>query len=187
MADEIKVELDGKEIAKSVVDEPTPTDESLNTDEPKKDEGVDKKIPYDRFKAKVDEANALKEKLRQIEEAQEEAQRKELEDQNEYKALYEKALEDAKKAKEEALTIKKNAALVNAGYSEEQVKLLSKLVEGEDDEAITESINLLRATIPVQDNYADPSLLNGAKDKPETVGPEEHAKSIYERIKNKIR
>ena len=185
MADEIKVELDGKEIAKTVVDEVTSTDESLKTDEQKQD-NVDKKIPYDRFKAKVDEANALKEKLAEIEKAQEEAQRKELEDQNEYKALYEKALEDAKQAKEEALTIKKNAALVNAGYSEEQVKLLSKLVEGEDDEAIAESIKLLRATIPAQDNYADPSLLNGQKEKPETVGADEVGAKMFERIKNKI-
>ena len=179
MADEIKNEVETN------IDEATSTDESLNTEETK-EENVDNKIPYDRFKAKVDEANALKEKLAEYERTQEEAQRKELEEQNEYKALYEKALEDAKQAKEEALTIKKNAALVNAGYSEEQVKLLSKLVEGEDDEAITESIKLLRATIPAQDNYADPSLLNGQKGKPETVGADEVGAKMFERIKNKI-
>src|SRR5690625_6740477 len=51
------------------------TDESLKTDEPKE---VDSKhIPYDRFKAKVDEANALKEKLAEIEKANEEAERSE--------------------------------------------------------------------------------------------------------------
>ena len=168
------------------IDETNPTDESLTTEE-QKQENVDTKIPYDRFKAKVDEANALKEKLAKFEAEQSEKERKELEEQNEYKTLYEKALEDAKQARQEALSVRKNAALVHAGYSEEQVKLLSRLVEGEDEETIAESIKLLQATIPTQDEYADPSPLNGKKENPETVGPEEHAKTIYERIKNKIR
>ena len=171
----------------TIIDEPNPTDEPLKTDEPKKETDVDTKIPYDRFKAKVDEANVLKEKLAKFEAEQSEKERKELEEREEYKTLYEQAVQQAETAKQEAIAIKKSALLTNAGYSEEQVKLLSKLVEGEDEESISESIKLLQATIPVQDNYADPSLLNGAKDKPETVGPEEHAKSIYERIKNKIR
>lgn len=169
------------------VDEPIPADEPLNPEEPTKEEPVDKKIPYGRFKAKVDEANALKEKLRLFEESQEEAQRKELEDKQAYKELYEKALLDAETAKKESLAIKKDALLTGAGYSQEQAKLLVNLVDGEDVEAIAESIKLLQATIPAQDSYADPSLLNGKKEKPETVGPEEHAKTIYERIKNKIR
>ena len=186
MADEIKVELDGKEIAKSVDDEPTPTDESLNTEEPKQD-NVDTKIPYDRFKAKVDEANALKEKLRQIEEAQEEAKRKELEEQNEYKALYEQALQEKEQARLEALLISKSHALLKAGYADEQAKLLVNLVEGEDDETIAESIKRIQATIPVQDNYADPSAFNGAKAKPKTVDAEELGRSAVSRVLHKIK
>src|SRR5690625_3610687 len=78
MADEIKHEQVDEEATN--IDESTPTDESLKTDEPK---GVDSKhIPYDRFKAKVDEANALKEKLAEFENAQAEAERKKLEEQN---------------------------------------------------------------------------------------------------------
>src|SRR5690606_24490880 len=118
------------------VDETNPTDESKNTEA----QNVDNKIPYDRFKAKVDEANALKEKLAEFEKAQEEAKRKELEEQNEYKTLYEQALEQAAQAKAEAIGIKKNALLAQAGYSAEQTKLLSKLVDGETDEEISESI-----------------------------------------------
>src|SRR5690625_5407828 len=111
-------------------DDTNPSDETKNTDE----HNVDNKIPYDRFKAKVDEANALKEKLAEIERQQEEAKRKELEEQNEYKTLYEQALEQAEQAKQEALGIKKNALLAQAGYGEEQTKLLAKLVEGERSE-----------------------------------------------------
>src|SRR5690625_2617690 len=160
------------------------TDESLKTDEPKE---VDSKhIPYDRFKAKVDEANALKEKLAEFEEAKAEAERKKLEEQNEYKTLYEQAQEQAEQAKQEALATKKGALLAQAGYSEEQTKLLAKLVEGESDEEISESIKLLQATIPAQDNYGDPSAFNGAKEKPETVDKTEIGAKAFERIKNKL-
>src|SRR5690625_107407 len=185
MGEEIKATLDEKEIADKV-DDATPTDESLKTEQPTKEE-VDKKIPYDRFKVKVDEANALKEKLAEYERTQAEKERKELEEREEYKTLYEQAVQQGEEAKQEAIAVEKRALPTNAGYSEEQVRLLAKLVEGEDDESRTQSIKLLQATIPAQDSYADPSPLNGKKDKPETVGPEEHAKSIYERIKNKIR
>src|SRR5690625_3200805 len=143
MADEIKNEVETN------IDEATSTDESLNTEEQK--EVDNQRIPYDRFKAKVDEANALKEKLAEIERQQEEAKRKELEEQNEYKTLYEQALEQAEQAKQEALATKKSALLAQAGYGEEQTKLLAKLVEGETDEEISESIKLLQATIPAQD------------------------------------
>src|SRR5690606_33314730 len=88
------------------IDETNPTDESLKTEETK-EENVDNKIPYDRFKAKVDEANALKEKLAKIEKAQEEAKRKELEQQNEYKTLYEQAQEQLAQFKADALNARK--------------------------------------------------------------------------------
>src|SRR5690625_4733911 len=163
-------------------DDTNPSDETKNTDE----HNVDNKIPYDRFKAKVDEANALKEKLAEIERQQEEAKRKELEEQNEYKTLYEQALQQAEQAKQEAIGIKKNALLTQAGYGSDQAKLLVKLIEGETDEEISESIKLLQATIPVQDEYGDPSAFNGAKDKPETVSADELGAKVFERIKGKI-
>src|SRR5690625_7421451 len=177
MSDEIKNEVETN------IDEATSTDESLNTEEQKE---VDNKIPYDRFKAKVDEANALKEKLAEIKRKQEEDKRKELEEQNEYKTLYEQAKKDAEQAKQEALNVKKDALLTQAGYSQEQAKLLVKLVDGEDVEEISDSIKQLRAAIPAQDNYADPSAMNGKKDKPETVGADEVGAKVFERIKNKI-
>src|SRR5690625_6867457 len=108
------------------------SDGTQNTD---KNEEVDNRtIPYARFKEKVDEANALKEKLAEFENAQKEAERKKLEEQNEYKTLYEQALEQAEQAKQEALTTKKSALLSSAGYGEEQANHLLKLIDGETDE-----------------------------------------------------
>ena len=183
-------EIKDEELTKSNEErkESNTTDESLNTEgqEETKKNNVDNRIPYDRFKQKVDEANALKEKLAEIERKQEEDKRKELEEQNEYKTLYEQAKKDAEQAKQEALNVKKDALLTQAGYSQEQAKLLVKLVDGEDDEEILESIKQLRAAIPAQDNYADPSAMNGKKDKPETVGADEVGAKVFERIKNKI-
>src|SRR5690625_498396 len=166
------------------IDETEASDETENTEET----GVDnQRIPYDRFKAKVDEAKALKEKLAEIERQQEEAKRKELEEQNEYKTLYEQAVQEKEQAKQEALNLRKQTLLTQAGYDDEQSKLLVKLVEGDDEESITESIKQIQSTVPVKDDYADPSAFNGAKAKPKTVDAEELGRSAVSRVLHKIR
>lgn len=119
--------------------------------------------------------------------AEAEAERKRLEEQNDYKTLYEQAKEEAEQAVQKALGIKKSALLTQAGYSEEQAQLLVKLVEGDDDEAIAESIKLLQATVPAQDNYGDPGAFNGAKAKPETVDQEDVGRNAINRVLNKIK
>lgn len=144
-------------------------------------------IPYDRFKQKVDEANALKAKLAEYETAQAEQERTKLEEQNEYKTLYEQALKDADAAKQEAVATRKGALLTQAGYNEEQAKLLIKLVDGDDDDSIAESIKLLQATVPAQDNYGDPGAFNGAKAKPETVDQADVGRNAINRVLNKIK
>src|SRR5690625_1398482 len=166
------------------IDETEASDETENTEET----GVDnQRIPYDRFKAKVDEANALKEKLAEIERQQEEAKRKELEEQNEYKTLYEQAVQEKEQAKQEALNLRKQTLLTQAGYDDEQTKLLTKLVEGDTEDEISESIKLLKATIPAKDNYGDPSAFNGAKEKPKTVDAEEVGRNAVSRVLHKIK
>src|SRR5690625_3872517 len=179
MADEIKNEVETN------IDEATSTDESLNTEEQK--EVDNQRIPYDRFKAKVDEANALKEKLAEIERQQEEAKRKALEETEQYKELYEQALKQAEQAKQEALSTKRSALLVKAGDDDEQTKLLTKLVEGETEEEISESIKLLKATIPAKDNYGESSAFNGAKEKPKTIDAEEVGRNAVSRVLHKIK
>src|SRR5690625_3164843 len=70
---------------------------------------------------------------------------------------------------------------------EEQAQLLVKLVESDDDEAIAESIKLLKASVPTQDNYADPSAFNGAKDKPVVTDNEEVGRNAVSRVLHKIK
>src|SRR5690625_108391 len=119
--------------------------------------------------------------------AEAEAERKRLEEQNDYKTLYEQAQQQAEQAKAEALGIKKSALRTQAGYSEEQAQLLVKLVEGDEDEAIAAAIKLLTATVPTQDTYADPSASNGEKDKPVETDNEEVGRNAVSRVLHKIK
>ena len=183
-------EIKDEQTQETVNEETTNKDEAVTSDETKnteeQEQQVENKIPYDRFKSKVDEVNALKEKLGQIEREQEEANRKKLEEQNEYKQLYEQAKETIEKQKEDALNAKKTSLLSQAGYNEEQISKLSKLVDGEDDEDIKQSIEELKTTFPTK-TYVDPNINNGARQKPEQVDAREVGLSAFERIKNKIR
>src|SRR5690625_4234966 len=116
---------DKGEVAESKEEETNATDASLITEEQverTEKEGEDKRIPYDRFKQKVDEVNKLKEKLAQIEQEQAKAKRQELEEQERYKELYEQALQEKEQARQEALSLRKMGELRQAGYSEEQAK-----------------------------------------------------------------
>ena len=165
------------------------TDASLNTAEQTEQDdkgGEDKRIPYERFKQKVDEVNQLKEKLAQVEEEQAQAKRKELEEQERYKELYEQALQEKEEARQEAISLRKIDGLRQAGYSEAQAKLLVKLVDGEDDETITASVEQIKATVPVNDGYVDPSINNGPGAKPKEIGAEDIAQEQFERIKDKL-
>jgi len=146
---------------------------------------VDTKVPYDRFKAKVDEANALKEELARLREAKEAEERKQLEEQNEFKTLYEQAQEQLAQIKADALNAKKDALLTRAGYTSDQIKVLRNTVAGETDEEITQSIEDLKTVISPKPNYVDPSPMNGLRDKPEQKDGEEIGKSLFERLKAK--
>src|SRR5690625_4287569 len=137
------------------------TDASLNTAEQTEQDdkgGENTRIPYERFKQKVDEVNQLKERLAQIEEEQAQAKRKELEEQERYKELYEQALQEKEQARKEALSLRKIDGLRQAGYSGEQAKLLVKLVDGEDDETIKASVEQIKSTVPVNDGFVDPTI-----------------------------
>ena len=182
MTDEIKHDQVVDELDN--IDEATSTDESLNTEEQK--EVDNQRIPYDRFKAKVDEVNALKEKLDQFEKEQAENKRKELEEQEKYKELYEQAQAEIASVNAQRIEDKKQATLKGVGYDDEQVALLSKLIDGSTDEEIAESVELITAKFPIKDSYADPSPFNGTKEKPATTTAEDHARSILERIKHKL-
>jgi|SRR5690554_3569117 len=72
-------------------------------------------------------------------------------------------------------------------YTDEQIDRYIKFIDGETSEEIEKSIAKLVKDIPPKgDNFADPSPMNGAKQKPAPADPGEVGKSLFERIKHRI-
>lgn len=178
-------EIENKDEEQTNIDEETSTsDETENTGD---QGGVDNHIPYPRFKEKVDEVNELKERLAKIEEEREEAERKKLEEQEEYKELYERALAAAEKQKAEAIDVRKESLLAQAGYTEEQIEVLKGTVAGETSEEITKSVEELTEVIAPQkkQTYVDPSPMGGTRQDPKPEKGEGLGRSLYERVMGK--
>lgn len=147
------------------------------------DEPDDKRIPYSRFKDKVDEVNRLSAKLDEIEKVQEEQRVQELTEQEKYKELYEEALKSIEEIKSQSIATKVESKLTEAGYKDEQITRLSKLVEGETEEEIMESIEDLKIAFPTK-TYVDPSPDQRKRHKPEGVDGDDIGKSIFDRLKD---
>lgn len=72
-------------------------------------------------------------------------------------------------------------------YTDEQIDRYIRHIDGETAEEIASSVLRLAEEIPnPQDNYHDPSLLNGQKQKPKTADPGEIGKKAFERVKHKV-
>ncbi|MBO0602708.1 hypothetical protein I2483_13655 [Sporosarcina sp. E16_3] len=177
-------------MAEEVIDETNEGTDDVNASAGTENTGTDvdsKTIPYDRFKAKVDESNALKKRLAEFEQAQEESERKRLEESENYKELAEKYREELEAQKVTALATRKQALITIAGYEGEQATLLTRLLEGSTDEELTESLEGLKKAFPVKAAYVDPSGMNGGSGRPAAKDGEELGASMYERIKHKLR
>lgn len=176
-----ELEVEEQEELETKEDELNPSDETQNTEE---EEVVEKgKIPYDRFKQKVDEVNALKERLAKLEEAEEAKRQEELVEQERYKELYEAELEKNRLAEEARQEKDKEQALVKAGYGDDQIKFMLKLVEGESAEEVEESIKTLMETFPANGKkYVDPSVDNGERKTPKAKGGEELGRDTFKRL-----
>lgn len=175
-----------EETTEEVIDNTTESAETENTDTDVVDvEG--NKVPYDRFKTKVDEVNALKAKLEAIETEAAEAERKALEEQNDYKTLYEQSQATLESQKADVLEAKKDALLAQAGYSDEQAERYKRYIDGQSDEELAQALKQLIADIPPKKNYIDPSPMGGGDSKPKPSDGEELGKKMYDRIKHKLR
>ena len=122
-----------------------------------------------------------------VKKAEEEAEQKRLEEQGEYKKLAEKLQKQVDEMKAEVLSTKKVTLLKDAGYSEAQIELFTNLLQGETDEELAASLELLKkANPPVEERkYVDPSSGNGRKNDPSKKGADEIGKSVFQRLKAK--
>lgn len=181
----MSIEINNEE---TVIEEVEASTTSAETDTTGTDEVIDEqgnKVPYDRFKTKVDEVNALKAQLAVIEAEKTESERKALEEQNDFKTLYEQAQVQIEANKADALKAKKDAQLIQAGYSAEQVEVLRGTIGGETDEEITKSIEAITNAIPPKKDYIHQTSLGGGDSKPTPKGNNGLGLSLYERVMGK--
>lgn len=81
----------------------------------------------------------------------------------------------------------KRSAMKEAHYSDEQIELYAKFIDGETADEIKQNVlNLTMEIPPKNDNFADPSLMNGAKAKVKTTDFAEIGRQAFGRVKNKI-
>lgn len=161
--------------SKPPVDPPTPTYTQADIDRI-----VGERLA--REKQKADKA---------IEEAKAEAERKRLEESNEFKALYEaeKAERERERAEAQAerLATKKQSLLLEAGYTADKLGDLLDFVTGDDEEGVKASVEKLVRVAPPKAPPVDPAVNGGNRQQPDQQDGTELGKAMYERIKNKIR
>lgn len=132
-----------------------------------------------------------RERNKQEEEKQkerDEAERKRLAENEEYKELAEKLQNQIDSQKAETMNAKKESALTQAGYTEDQITYLMDTVKGESDDDIQNSVEeLAEVFTPKKKSYTDPNPGNVVKNTPENKNAEEIGHSAFERIKGKIK
>lgn len=185
------VELDPKEKEQEL----DPTNPTIPTDEDPKNptDGDPVNPPSGKTFTQEELETILKKRLEQekrvreaaLEKEREEADRKRLEEQEQYKELYEKLQADLEAQRATALQAKKESLLVKAGYSDEQATTLSKLLEGEDDDALTASLESVKTLFPPKKDkeYGDPNPGNGGRQTPKKTDLEQKGKSAFQRLK----
>lgn len=161
-------------------------------DETKEDgghEGGEKKIEF--TPEQQEYINQLiKERLdRDRKKREKEAEQKRLEEQNEYKKLYEQLKEEYEKLQDDikAKTVDglKTDLLVKAGYAPDQLDFVKSILRGETEEEIQAAIAEVKKHIPPKKQAIDPHPGNSKKEQAAPKGLEEKGRSLYERIKSK--
>lgn len=116
-----------------------------------------------------------------------EAERKRLAENEEFKTLAEQYKAELEKIKEDArkseINSKRTTLLMKAGYNEEQIARYGKFVEGETDEEMEASVELLKKDVPPTPKYVDPNAGNGSRQTPAPKDKEEKGRSLFQRLK----
>lgn len=119
--------------------------------------------------------------------AQEEAERKQREQNEEYKTLYESAQTELDRVRNDAKTAElgalKTRLILAAGYGADQLDRVSKYVTGEDEDAIKASIDEVKADMPPKAIGVDPNPNNGGKPNPKPGDLTDVGKAQYDRLK----
>ena|SRR5690606_21535846 len=167
-------------------------DDTPTPDEPAKDEKpTETETPKIEFTQAELDALVQDRLARDRKKREEEAERKRLEEESEYKTLYEQAqqkiAEIETQAQSDALKAKKQALLIEAGYTADKLADALEFIKGEDEDSLKASVERFIKLAPPTPTYVDPSAGNGPKDTPEQKDATEYGHELFARIKNKIR
>lgn len=80
----------------------------------------------------------------------------------------------------------KRLAMKEAHYSDDQIERYAKFIDGETLEEIRQNVSQLDIP-PANDNYADPSLMNGERSKGKPVDHAEIGRNAIKRVLHKIK
>lgn len=142
------------------------------------DEDVQRMIAEALAKAKVEaDEKAEKERL--------EAERKNLEEQEKYKELYQNLEKQVADEKVKTLDAKKETLLVGAGYAPEQVVLVKGLLKGDSEDELKASLESVKQVILPLNTGADPSPGNPRRGNPEPKDPADVGRNLYAELKAK--
>jgi len=121
-----------------------------------------------------------------VKKATEDAEKRNLLEKEEYKALYEKLQLEVDRKNVEALESKKESLLAKAGYTDTQIERYKRYVVGETAEELAASIEELVADIPpVKTVGVDPVVRNPNTHKPAPTDLRNKGKEFMERLINK--
>lgn len=108
---------------------------------------------------------------KQIDDAKAESERKQLEEQNEFKTLYEtvqaELAQERQQAQAERLDAKKQSLLLEAGYPADKLADLLDFVTGDDEEAVKASVDKLIRVAPPKAAPIDPQGGAGQRQAPQ--------------------
>lgn len=125
-----------------------------------------------------------------VEQAKAEAERKKLEEAQEYKALYEKTqaeLEQVRTAAKQAeLDALKRQLLSEAGFKSEEIAESIGFITGDDEETVKDAVERFKRVAGPR--FVDPAATGtGTRRQPESKSADDVAADMYARIKDRIR
>lgn len=117
-----------------------------------------------------------------VKRASDEAEKKRLAEQEQYKELAEKLQQEILNMNTKALNNKKESLLAKAGYKDEQINKYLKYIEGTTDEELAQSVEDLKKDIPPVSVGVDPSMKNPATHIPLQKDGYEAAQELMKKI-----
>lgn len=169
-----------EEIKDEVVAEVTDNQTDENAEQPKFTQAELERIVGERLareKAKAEKAVA---------DAKAEAERKKLEESNEYKALYEQSqariAEIEAQAKAAELHAKKQSLVLAEGYSADNLTDILEFINGNDEEEIKASIERFKKVSPPKPLPVDPSVSGGSRQTPTQKDGSDYGRELFKKV-----